>query len=156
MIEVHDKRKHLRHLGHDERKSTCASIPIPAVLGRTTSCTSPTIIIWVARSRREHRARLLHGRRELCAAEPAQFWQQMDARRWVHPIDHTAAPRTRAHPQAPQDLLDDPYRSLAGYVRNPRFSEDRFGLRRICLGDFFRNRLPSPQCEDFDAALRRR
>ncbi len=33
MIEVHDKRKHLRDLGHHERKQYLKERPIPAVLG---------------------------------------------------------------------------------------------------------------------------
>jgi hypothetical protein len=50
---------------------------------------------------------------------PANFWDEMRARRWVYLFDQKGKPITPAHlPRGVADLADDPYRSLAGYAQS--------------------------------------
>jgi hypothetical protein len=49
----------------------------------------------------------------------AQFWPKMLAAKWAHPIDRHGQPRSFEDiPDHLEKLVDDPYRSLAGYVRD--------------------------------------
>ncbi|HYC43639.1 MAG TPA: ParB/Srx family N-terminal domain-containing protein [Noviherbaspirillum sp.] len=50
---------------------------------------------------------------------PATFWQEMQARRWVYLFDPKGNPiQPSALPQRLTDLADDPYRALAGYAQD--------------------------------------
>ena len=47
-----------------------------------------------------------------------EFWKQMEAKGWVHPFDGKGRKRPlRNIPRKVRKLEDDPYRSLAGFVR---------------------------------------
>jgi len=81
---------------------------------------------------------------------PNQFWRAMDKKHWVYPYDHGGGgplnvKRLKKHVE---DLENDPYRSLAWYVRqrfgyfkdpsNPIFAEFKwanFFRTRVELGD---------------------
>ncbi|TMJ46886.1 MAG: chromosome partitioning protein ParB, partial [Alphaproteobacteria bacterium] len=55
---------------------------------------------------------------DLKALEPDAFWVVLDHRGWVHPYDEDGQRRAfRAIPKSVGDLLDDPFRSLAGELR---------------------------------------
>lgn len=50
---------------------------------------------------------------------PATFWQEMQARRWVYLFDPKGNPiQPSALPKRLADLGDDPYRALAGYAQD--------------------------------------
>lgn len=50
---------------------------------------------------------------------PASFWQEMQARRWVYLYDPKGNPISpSALPKQLRELADDPYRSLAGYAQD--------------------------------------
>src|SRR5262249_55595772 len=50
---------------------------------------------------------------------PEAFWVEMRVRQWVHPIDAQGKRHgVDALPRHVNELVDDPYRSLAGYVRD--------------------------------------
>jgi hypothetical protein len=50
---------------------------------------------------------------------PATFWQEMQARRWVYLFDPKGNPiQPSALPERLNDLADDPYRALAGYAQD--------------------------------------
>lgn len=50
---------------------------------------------------------------------PATFWQEMQARRWVYLFDPKGNPISpSALPKRLTDLADDPYRALAGYAQD--------------------------------------
>src|SRR5947209_8277678 len=70
------------------------------------------------------------------------FWQQMDARRWVHPIDEYGRRRGFEHiPACLRDLVDDPYRSLAGYVRDAGgYQKSDSAFAEFAWADFYRHR----------------
>jgi hypothetical protein len=61
----------------------------------------------------------LRSRRISRSYEPDDFWTEMDRNLCVHPLDENGVRQNySAIPQRLQDLVDDVYRSLAGYARN--------------------------------------
>ena len=56
---------------------------------------------------------------DLHRLEPHDFWNMMDFRGWTHPYDGKGRRRDYADlPKTVKDMEDDPYRSLAGELRN--------------------------------------
>ena len=67
----------------------------------------------------------------------------MDNKRWVYPYDNKGE---RCHfkdlPKSIKDLKDDPYRSLAGLVRNGGgYAKDQTPFSEFLWADFFRPRI---------------
>jgi hypothetical protein len=55
---------------------------------------------------------------DLSAMELAEFWAELAKRFWVYPYDGTGKKHAVSDiPQRLEDMEDDPYRSLAGFVR---------------------------------------
>ena len=159
MIEVRDKRKHLEELGHHERRDYLEAHAIPAVLG-------PEGALYI--TDHHHLARALWEadldtgiflvEADFTALHPPAFWVEMDARHWVHPIDaegkHHAVD---ALPKHVKGLVDDPYRSLAGYVRDAGgFVKTPTAFAEFLWADFFRHRVPiGPGPKGFTAAVQK-
>jgi hypothetical protein len=72
--------------------------------------------------------------------EPAVFWRTMEFRAWSHPYDNRGQRRDfRDMPQRLTQLKDDPYRSLAGLVRNAGgVAKDQAPFVEFLWADFFR------------------
>jgi hypothetical protein len=86
------------------------------------------------------------------------FWIYLDNRGWLHPFD--AKGRRRSYEDIPHrltDLDDDPYRSLAGELRERGgFSKDTTPFSEFLWADFLRRRLKRKAVvEDFSRALAR-
>lgn len=158
MIEVEDKRKHLDGMGHHERREYLKARPIPAVLG-------PDDKLYI--TDHHHLARALHDagydtgfflvEADLSKLAPEAFWKAMDERRWVHPIDAQGKRQsTDDIPHHVQKLLDDPYRSLAGYVREAGgYTKTDTAFAEFLWADFFRVRIAiGPTRSDFEAAVK--
>src|SRR5438874_990887 len=80
----------------------------------------------------------------------------MDARHWVHPIDaagkHHAVDALPAHVK---ELVDDPYRSLAGYVRDAGgYEKSPTAYAEFQWADFFRRVRIGSGRDGFEAAVR--
>lgn len=159
MIEVHDKRKRLEAMGHRERREFLQARPIPATLG-------PDGKLYL--TDHHHLARALCDggydvgyflvEANLSHLDVEAFWQAMRERRWAHPID--AQGRLRSLQDIPRHLhglVDDPYRSLAGYVRERGgYDKTSAAFAEFAWADFFRPRVPiGPTRSDFDAAVER-
>jgi hypothetical protein len=89
--------------------------------------------------------------------DEAEFWTVMDYHQWVHPYDAAGKRLTPADlPQTLIDLVDDPYRSVAGEVRHAGgFPKDQTPFAEFLWADFFRSRIPATQIEsDPQAALK--
>ncbi|HVT35814.1 MAG TPA: ParB-like protein [Nevskiaceae bacterium] len=142
MLEVHDKRQHLRELGHHQRREFLREHAIPAVLG-------PNEKLYLTDHHHLGRAlvdeNIEHGffliEADLSAlTDHAAFWLEMNARQWAHPVD----PQGRRHdctaiPHHLAELVDDPYRSLAGYVRNAGgYCKTQAAFAEFQWADFFR------------------
>ena len=80
---------------------------------------------------------------DLSRLAPAEFWTVMDHHQWVHPYDD--AGRRRNFEDIPgklNKLVDDPYRSLAGAVRdNGGYAKETAPFAEFLWADFFRRRI---------------
>jgi hypothetical protein len=86
------------------------------------------------------------------------FWTVMDNRNWMHPFD--ADGRRRHYEDIPKsmvDLVDDPFRSLAGELRRAGgFAKDTTPFSEFLWADFLRRRMKRKNVEaDFDRAIER-
>lgn len=159
MIEVADKRKRLAAMSHHERQAFLQAHPIPAVFG-------PDAQLYL--TDHHHLARALcddgYGtgffmlEADLSAHDTADFWKIMGERQWVHPVDaHGQRCPIGDLPLRVEDLLDDPYRSLAGYVREAGgYGKTTSAFEEFQWAAFFRSRIalgPHPDRGAFDAAV---
>jgi hypothetical protein len=84
------------------------------------------------------------------------FWVVMDNRSWMHPFD---ADGVRRHykdiPKSVTDLIDDPFRSLAGELRRAGgFAKDTTPFSEFIWADFLRRRMKRKAVErDFTRAI---
>jgi len=71
------------------------------------------------------------------------FWFVLDNRSWMHPFDDQG--RRRGYDDIPKsigDLIDDPYRSLAGELRRQGgFAKDTAPFSEFLWADFFRRKI---------------
>ena len=77
------------------------------------------------------------------------FWVVLDNRGWMHPFDE-AGRRCGydAIPHAIPDLIDDPYRSLAGALRRAGgFAKDTTPFSEFLWADFLRRRIARKRIE---------
>lgn len=93
---------------------------------------------------------------DLSSLEKDAFWLFLDLKNWTHPYDAKGIrqPLT-ALPKRIGDMADDPYRSLAGMVReNGGFAKDITPFSEFIWADYFRRRIPAGGlAKDFDASL---
>jgi|ERR1700722_14065190 hypothetical protein len=88
---------------------------------------------------------------------PEPFWTFLDNRGWMHPFDDRG--RRRPHGEIPHSLcemVDDPYRSLAGALRRAGgYAKDTTPFSEFLWADFLRPRLKRRLVnDDFARALR--
>ncbi|MGD0561886.1 MAG: ParB-like protein [Roseiarcus sp.] len=85
-----------------------------------------------------------------------EFWNMMDFHGWTHPYDGKGRRRDYADlPKTVRDMEDDPYRSLAGQLRNiGGFAKDSTPFSEFVWADFLRRRIkPKDVRKDFSEAL---
>jgi hypothetical protein len=93
---------------------------------------------------------------DLSSLEPAAFWVYLDNRAWTHLYDeHSKRQSHKKLPKHVQDLIDDPFRSLAGALRRAGgYAKDTTPFSEFLWADFLRRRIGAKQAaEDFVAAL---
>src|SRR5580700_987021 len=86
------------------------------------------------------------------------FWTVMDNRSWMHPFDAKGQRRHyRDIPKSVTELVDDPFRSLAGELRRAGgFAKDTTPFSEFLWADFLRRRVKRKVVEnDFNRALER-
>lgn len=113
-----------------------------------------------------HLARALHdeGQKEVLTTVVADlsqlgreaFWVFLDNRGWLHPFDKEG--KRRAYSDIPKHigkLVDDPYRSLAGAVREAGgYAKETTPFGEFIWADYFRRRIKSHRLEKkFDEAV---
>jgi hypothetical protein len=84
------------------------------------------------------------------------FWTVMDNRSWMHPFDSKGARRHYSDiPKRVSDLVDDPFRSLAGELRRVGgFAKDTTPFSEFQWADFLRRRLKRKAVDrDFERAI---
>jgi hypothetical protein len=157
MREVLSKRKRWREMGSKKDQTFLGKHIIPVVLG-------PKQRHYVVDH--HHLARALHdeGVKEVAITVTANlseldrdaFWTVMDNRDWMHPYDAEGVRRPyRDIPKSVFDLIDDPFRSLAGELRRAGgFAKDTTPFSEFLWADFLRRRLKRKVVErDFDHAI---
>jgi len=85
-----------------------------------------------------------------------EFWIFVDNRGWLHPFDEQGRRRsTEELPKTVADLIDDPFRSLAGELRRlGGFAKDTTPFSEFLWADFLRRRMRRKMVDDnFDEAL---
>jgi hypothetical protein len=144
MIEVEDKRAKLLGLKEREQQEFLAAHPIPAVWG-------PDGRLYITDHHHLGRAAAEAGidtgfflvEEDFSKLAIADFWPKMQAAQWVHPIDQNGKLCTfQDIPDHLDKLLDDPYRSLAGYVRDAGgYEKTPTAFADFLWADFFRPRI---------------
>jgi hypothetical protein len=144
MREVDAKRKSWRH--HPDRKK-------PDFLGRHL-----IPVVWGPKEQyyvvdHHHLALALHREgvqevattlvSDLRSLRREAFWIFLDNRGWLHPFDEEGRRRSyRDVPKKLTDLIDDPYRSLAGELRlRGGFAKDTTPFSEFLWADFLRRRV---------------
>jgi hypothetical protein len=93
---------------------------------------------------------------DLSMVDRDAFWIVLDNRNWMHPFDDRGRRRDyKAIPKSVRDLVDDPFRSLAGELRRAGgFAKDTTPFSEFLWADFLRRRIKRKLIElDFDRAL---
>lgn len=93
---------------------------------------------------------------DLSKLEKSLFWTFMENRNWLHP--YNAAGERVAHGDIPKSigkLTDDPYRSLAGAVREAGgYAKDLTPYAEFLWADYLRRKIDAKALErDFDDAI---
>ena len=159
MIEVQDKKTHLASLKPKDQQAFMEAHPIPAVEG-------PGGKLYITDHHHLGRAALEAGvtsgyftvEADLSTCAPDDFWVQMDKNLWVHPLDENGVRHYYALiPSHLEKLTDDPYRSLAGYVRDAGgYLKTPTAFAEFVWADFFRRNIAVEDLKaDFHAAVKR-
>lgn len=147
--EVERKRQQWREQGDDGGRYLGRHM-IPVVLGPKKR----SFVI-----DHHHLARALHdeGQMEVLTTVVADlsllgrdaFWVFLDNRGWLHPFDKEG--KRRAYSDIPKHigkLVDDPYRSLAGAVREAGgYAKETIPFSEFIWADYFRRRIKSGRLE---------
>jgi hypothetical protein len=157
MREVRAKRKAWRDTANKKGEKFLGKHMIPVILG-------PKDRHYVIDH--HHLARALHDEgvkdiavtvvANLSQLEVDSFWFVMDNRNWMHPFDDQG--RRRGYSDIPKnvtELVDDPFRSLAGELRRlGGFAKDTTPFSEFIWADFLRRRMKRKFVDkDFNSAL---
>ena len=156
--EVERKRQSWRGKDGDAKQATLATHMVPIVLG-------PGGERYITDHHHLARALLEDGQTEvfvtavgdLRKADRRYFWALMDFHGWTHPYDDKGHRRDYEDlPETVADMKDDPYRSLAGALRQAGgFAKDSTPFSEFVWADFFRKRIAAKALKnEFDAALK--
>ena len=94
---------------------------------------------------------------DLSRLDKNAFLTVLDNRGWMHPFDATGKRRRYdALPKSMADLVDDPYRSLAGELRRQGgFAKDTTPFSEFLWADFLRRRIDrATAAKSFDKAMK--
>lgn len=155
MREVLEKRRHWRDAGHKAR--FLGSHLIPVIRG-------PRERHYVIDHHHLARALFDEGLRAIAVTVVADlgkldkdaFWTYLDNRGWMHPYDeHGRRRHHRDLPRRVSELVDDPYRSLAGELRHAGgFAKDTTPFSEFLWADFLRRRVKRARIKsNFTVAL---
>jgi hypothetical protein len=157
MREVEIKRRKWREQPNDKTANYLNTNRIPVILG-------PDAHHYIID--RHHLTLALHdeGVREVPVAIVAdmresdfgEFWTTLESRGWTHPFDDKGRRRPYDNmPTSVDDLIDDPFRSLAGAVKRAGgYAKDRSPFSEFRWADFLRERIARELVErDFGRAL---
>jgi hypothetical protein len=142
--EVEDKARQWATLGKKQRKFEIDHHVFPAVLGPADDYFIVDHhhlgIALIDEGIREVQVTILD---DLSWLKMPVFWRTMEFRSWAHPYDNRGKRRDyRDMPRRLPDMVDDPYRSLAGLVRSAGgFAKEQAPFVEFLWADFFRPRI---------------
>ena len=151
MREVKEKRKRWREQSGKKGADFLGKHMIPVVLG-------PKDRHYVIDH--HHLARALHEEgvqdvdvtvvANLSKLEPDAFWFVLDNLNLMHPFDDKGVRRSHTDiPKSVTELIDDPFRSLAGELRRAGgFAKDTLPFSEFLWADFLRRRIKRKAVED--------
>jgi hypothetical protein len=155
--QVDQKRAHWRELGEKDRRRFLKQHLIPAVIGPKGRAYAID---------NHHLAMALHEEgvkrvvtrvvADLSRLPEPSFWRFLDNRAWCHPYDaHGDRQDFTVIPKSLADLADDPFRGLAGELREAGgFAKDLTPFEEFLWADFLRGRLARKLVtKDFSRAL---
>lgn len=93
---------------------------------------------------------------DLSSVAATDFWHEMEKNLWIHPLDEIGVRHYYSSiPAHPRNLIDVPYRSLAGYVRYAGgFEKTSTPSAEFAWADFFWRTVPIELVRaDFTAAV---
>jgi len=144
MIVVHDKRKHLAGMSAADRQDFLKAHPLPAVVG-------PQGKLYITDHHHLGRAAVEAGmstgsflvEADLSKCSLESFWKEMNENLWVHPLDENGTRHCYSMiPDNVGKLVDDIYRSLAGYVRDAGgYDKTPTAFAEFIWADFFRRNI---------------
>ena len=157
MIVVQDKRKHLAGMKAADRQEFMKEHPMPAVVG-------PQGRLYITDHHHLGRAALEAGvptgfflvEADLSKCTLESFWNEMNENLWVHPLDECGVRHFYSTiPDGLGKLVDDIYRSLAGYVRDEGgFDKTPTAFAEFIWADFFRRNIAIETVKsDFQTAV---
>jgi hypothetical protein len=157
MREVKAKRQHWREIGVKKGDQFLGKHMIPVILG-------PKKRNYVIDH--HHLSLALHEEKiknvavtiiaNLSKLEPDEFWNVMDNRSWMHPFDDNGVRRHyKDIPKSMTELIDDPFRSLAGeFRRQGGYAKDTTPFSEFIWAEFLRRRIKRKAVEsDFDGSM---
>jgi hypothetical protein len=157
MREVQAKRKHWRDIGMKKGGEFLGKHMIPVILGpkkRNYVVDHHHLSLALHEEKVKHVAVTVLA--NLSKLEPDEFWKVMDNRNWMHPFDDNG---NRKHyddiPKSITELIDDPFRSLAGELRRAGgYAKDTTPFSEFIWAEFLRRRIKRKNVEsNFDGAL---
>lgn len=158
MIEVEHKRKYLAGLAPKDQQEFMEAHPMPAVSGpaRKLYITDHHHLARAALEARVDTA-YFEVEADLSALGIDDFWDKMNKNQWVHPLDQNGV-RHQYHfiPSRLEALVDDVYRSLAGFVRDAGgYEKTPTAFAEFIWADFFRRNIAIEDViADFDHAVK--
>ncbi len=159
LLEVEAKKKGLRELSTKDQANFLAAHPMPVVFG-------PGKKMYITDHHHLARAALdlkidqacFEVEADLSDLSQDKFWSHMDKESWVHPLDQNGVRhRYQSIPKTLDKLVDDLYRSVAGFVRDAGgYDKTRTAFAEFIWADFFRRNIAIEDViADFDSAVKR-
>jgi hypothetical protein len=157
MKEVEAKRKHWSEQLPNKRPEFLGRHMIPVILGpKQRHYAIDHHHLALALHEEEVADVLVTVVANLSQLEKDAFWVVLDNRNWMHPFDDNGRRRDYADiPKSVTQLIDDPFRSLAGKLRQlGGFAKDTTPFSEFLWADFLRRKIKRKDvAKEFDAAL---
>ncbi len=160
MRQVELKREQIRKLAKDPEKLTefLLDRPIRVVLGPGGDA---YVIdhhhLALALIREKHQSAPMQVDADYSRLSVGDFWKKMSEMKYMHPHDADGKLRPVSEiPATIEGLVDDPYRSLAGFARNAgAFKKVKTPFAEFEWADYFRTRISKEMlAEKFDKAVK--
>jgi hypothetical protein len=142
MREVQEKRKRWREKAETKKSELLGKHMIPVIVGpNDLYCIIDHHHLARALQDEGEKVVLVSVVRDLRNLNKEMFWTVLDHHGWVHPYDEEGVRRGyKAIPKLVADLIDDPFRSLAGELRRAGgFAKDTTPFSEFLWADFLRH-----------------